>query len=638
MANMANVVKDKKVLDLVLGNKGDSEIYLRSSNYYTEWKTWHDMWRSIPDSKPYEWMSNKFIPVTFSKIETAVASYMQMLFAANPPIQVRPVEKSDVEQARIMEKLLGVQYERASVYEAYTSFVRNILIYGTGIAKVMWCATEENNIVWQPQYKQYYNPQGKLIGQDYMGSVPQQSRSDYRMPVMINCAIEDIFPDPQAIGIQDSWLIQRTRRTLNYLRRMHELYPNDYNENVLKIQESDTGDKQFEAREDLYSSLGRLTTAGVSRPKNTGHVELYERWGLYDLGRKDESVGISLPNSNARYKSVGLESCQLTVAAGKYVIQARPNPYWHKRNPFIKGVYVPTPNQFYGIGVSEILEDIQNNINEIVNQRNDNISLALNTPFEYDRTAGVDLANLMMKPGGLYGASGAVGTALKPIILEFYTKDAFAHVSDMERWAQEATAITPTTQGVNESSSQTATEASLKARGTASRMALYAKLNEKMAFSELARMFYQLTYQYMTEEEVIQVVGESAIEWIKVSPETVRKDYNFIPAGVFTMESKQQTALRLIQFLNIAGDDPIFKKSEAYKKIYYALELGDNPEELLRDDAEIQEIQKIAMEMANSMMNRALDKTDPGKSGGKDTFVADESVPTPGVPPPNPNQ
>ncbi len=636
MAEGNSSVRNRKMLDMVLQNKSDSDTYLRSSDYYSEWKMWHDMSESIPSVKPYEWMSNKFMPMTFSKLETAVASYMGMLFGANPPIQVKPMEQGDVENAKVMQKLLGYQYEQSQIYLRYMMFVRGILTYGTGIAKIVMDYKEENNIVWQPQFKQFVNPQGKVVGQDFTGVKPERSVKETRMPSMINCNIEDIFPDPMAIDIQDSWIIHRTRRTLNYLRRMHQLHPEDYNAEVMKIQESDTGDRQFEDKEDLYSSMGRFTNAGTTRPKNTGYAELYERWGLYDLGNKDDKVLFSGSASTGKM-SIGLEHAQITVAAGKYLIQARPNPYWHKRNPFIKGVYVPRINSFYGKGIPEILEDLQNNVNEMVNQRNDNISLALNTPFEYDRTAGIDLENLMMKPGGLYGSDGAVGTALRPIPLEFYTKDVFIHVQDMERWADAATAITPPAQGLSEAGSQTATEASIKARGSSSRISMYAKINEKMAFGELARFFYQYNYQHMTEEEVIAIVGVDIVpgkgktEWITVTPEILRKDYDFKPAGVFTMESKQQTALRVIQFLNIAGDDPVVKKTEAYRIIYSALELGDNSDELIRNDAEVQEITNLARQMAIQMIDQKIGKTKSG-GGGSGTFVADESVPTPNVP------
>lgn len=114
--------------------------------------------------------------------------------------------------------------------------------------------------------------------------------------------------------------------------------------------------------------MGRLSNVSITRPKGSSKIELLERWGI------DED-----PNDGK------LKPRLLTVACGKYLIRNTNNPFWHGKNPFIKGTYIPVINEFYGIGLPEICESMQRLLNESVNQRIDNISLALNRIILYKK-------------------------------------------------------------------------------------------------------------------------------------------------------------------------------------------------------------------------------------------------------------
>ncbi len=590
--------QDTKIIDMVMANRKESEMWLQSSGYLEEWRSWNDLYRGIPKKKPYNWMSNKFIPITMSKVETALSNLQSLLFSGNPPFQVRPRESGDEKQAELTQKLLAYQFDEAKVFQEFSNFLRSVIIYGTGIAKVSWEWKQENRIKMVPT-----NPFAGILSAvtgTSMGMAPQPYTATYGCPTLVTCNIGDIFPDPNSIEIQDSWIIHRLFRTRAYLVWMAQNYPEVYNQEVMKLTDED-GKEERESKQEVQGSIGRQNIPNVTRPDGLATIELNEWHGLYDLD------GDGTP-----------ERCVFTVANGKYLIRKQSQPYWHGKNPFIKSVYIPAQNEFYGIGIPELLEDLQNNLNEIYNQRNDNIQLALNRPIFFKKNAGIDPRKLIIKPGGLYGTDEDIPNSISPMPMDIYTRDSFAHTADIERWSQEVTAVTKLTMGMQgKDNNDTATGMSILQRASGDRFMSIAKGIENSAFKEMLRMFYQLDYQFIDQEQVFGILGEQGMEWVKVPPEVVRRDFDLVPTGIFSMENKAQKAVKLMQFKQMTRDDPSVKQNTINRKIYSAMEIGDNPDEIMRSDGEMMEIMRMAQMLAAKMVAEQKAQMPEGPKEGK---------------------
>jgi hypothetical protein len=617
--------ENSKLIDLVMSNQWDSEQFLRSSNYYEEWNSWHDQYRGVSKKKPYGWMSNKHIPLTMSKVEAALSNLVGVLMSVNPPFQVKPKESGDVDQSRIMQSLLQYQMEESGFYKVFQEFLRSLCVYGTAVGKIIWDTKFQQVTEWTPKTEPILSVFGMELGQRFLGNFPEvKDKKIYGYPRFIPCNLIDIFPDPSSFEVQDGWIIHRTFRSKDYLLKMHEAYPDVYNKEILKIEEADTTEHDNK-REEISTSIGRDADPLVKRQKNEGKIELFERWGLVE-GKE------------------GLVPSCTVVANGKYLIRHTANPFWHQMNPFIKGTYIPVENDFYGVGIPELLEGLQDNINEIFNQRNDNISFALNRPVIYKKGSGVNPKKLTLKPGGTFSTDEEIDSSIRFMDIPDYSGNTFRHIADMERWAQEASGVTNITMGISDSSqADTATGMAMLQRASGERFMAIARNLENNVFKEILKFYYQLDYQFLEEEEEVRIVGEYGQGWTKVSPEVVRRSYDLIPAGIFTMENKGQKSLRLIQFLNIMKGNPRLKETELLKKIYGALEIGDTPDEIIRTEQEMSEIQQLAEQIAIQEVARALGQAQPGESspktpgmGGSQTMVGGEVAGTPGVPPVSP--
>ena len=608
-----DITKRNKIINLVLANKSESDTYLRSSNFFDEWTSWYDMYRGIPGTKPYHWMSNKFIPMTFGKVETAYAALQSILFATHPPFEVLPREEQDRESASIFQRLLSYQFDETNVFQEFSLFLKSLLIHGTAIGKVVWDTTFTKSTQWIEDKEPLFNLFGLKIGERFKGYKEEESRTrTFDGPRFLNLNISDIFPDPQAVDIQDGWVIHRTRRTRGYLLQLLTNFPDSFTREILQITDEDGTETQSN-KEDIEQSMGRLYQPQVSRPKYTSLIELLEWWGDYDFDDDGE-----------------LEPCIFTVAAGKYLIRAERNPYWHGLKPFIKGVYVSVPNDFYGIGIPEVLEDLQLTLNETFDQRNDNVSFALNKPAIFKRGSGIDTRKLIFKPGGIYGTDEEITGSLQFLDIANFTRDSHLHQADIERWAQEATAITSLTMGLGQQEGgKTATEAQIRQRATGNRLGIIAKIIEYSGLQTLLKFFYQLNYQFMNQTQIVRIVGEKGYNFVKVKPGDIRKNYDLKVTGTFTSENRERKALRLIQFYNLTKGDPLIKVDALLRKLYIALDIGDTPEELFKTPQELQQ------QFTGGAPTQPPEKL-PGLGSQATQFTGGEMPGVPGVPPVSP--
>jgi hypothetical protein len=68
--------------------------------------------------------------------------------------------------------------------------------------------------------------------------------------------------------------------------------------------------------------------------------------------------------------------------------------WWHGRRPFVMGYCVIETHKNYPGGVAELVKDVQAEINEVANQRIDNVKFAMNKRYFVKRTNQVDLRSL----------------------------------------------------------------------------------------------------------------------------------------------------------------------------------------------------------------------------------------------------
>jgi len=247
-----------------------------------------------------------------------------------------------------MQALFEWQWDQVSrirdggMYLELLRFVKDALIVGTAVAKVPWRSESretkkynKDNEVEQRIVKYFEGPDFQLI-------------DPY-----------DFFYDPEAVDIQRaSWVIHRTRRTLEEMREINQAKGAEIYKNLDELEEikgvtdkslSD-GEQDFKFRRKTALGGAQVLIQDTTTPKH----ELMECWGLFP---KFDKQGKPTDDQSLDWRVV-------TVADRKIVVRNIPYPYWHGKKPFI--AYSPWPRSydFYGVPIIKHLERIQWTTNE----------------------------------------------------------------------------------------------------------------------------------------------------------------------------------------------------------------------------------------------------------------------------------
>ena len=516
---MANT-KSETAKQLVIYRKNLASEY-RKSNYDEKWIDYNRLYRSkLPDEETYPHMARLFIPYTFSSIETVVPRMVEAIFSSEPIVAVKPHDVTDIDKAKILEQLLNYQLKRMDFYRTFITLSKMCLTYGTCIAKVDWRkefrtkskVEVQTDEMGMPVYNEEGTPQYSKIKNKY---------TYYDDPYIYPVDIFKFFIDPKALSLKDAeYVVLVTETTMDRLKDMQSqgIYKNiSQVEDVKGSITFDTGRERFETV-DKRSPYTDSAYYGNNNFKSN-RVTLYEYW-------EHDRV--------------------ITVAEEKVVIRDEENPYWHCQLPFVAGRICTVENEFYGVGIPEMVESLQNELNDVRNARMDNVTLALNKMFIATRSSDV----LKQFPDGVIpNEPGLVILSNEPdgireVAVSDVTQSSYVDSKEIISNLETTLGIYDYSKGAPGKSRETAT-------GILS-LQEAANVRFKLMITEMAKMLadaadfmVDLNEQYIDEEKVFRLTGS---EWITIENiEDVIGRYDYVPVGA-SMEGLSKYA-RLEQLL-----------------------------------------------------------------------------------------
>jgi hypothetical protein len=314
----------------------------------------------------------------------------------------------------------------------------------------------------------------------------------------------DFYIDPYATSIKDAqYVIQRLERNIDYLKKS-PLYK------VPKELVAEVSSDEYKIQRD--------SIIGVSKPsKNNKLVELWEYWGKYDFGN-------------------GEEEAVIVIANRRHIIRCEPNPYSHKKKPFIELHDIQVPHEFWSIGEVEPLKFLQYELNDIRNQRMDNVTLILNRMWIVGKGADVEEDELVSQSGNVIHAGDING--IKDLQTPDVTDSSYNEESFVKDDAKTASGVNDMISGnqgsgKNKSSigNDTATGIMLLQEAGNARFK-YKMDNLEDSLRELGRQLIALNQQFLSTEMMVRVVGEGGTKWITLSPEDIQGEYDLdVEAG-----------------------------------------------------------------------------------------------------------
>lgn len=542
--------------------------------------------------------SNIFVPYPLSNVETLVSRTMDALFAFDPWFESKPRGSNDAHAAEAMGIVLKEKLEKANFLKSAEELIRNICIYGHGAIKVDWDWEYDVITTVQPEYAMVADPNtgemvplpgadGQPIAIAYHPVTVPVKRS---RPKFTALDIFDFVVDPDG-----GMVAQMTEKTLGQMKRESQMNPVLYYPEALQELEANIIASGEKDSDNVLIRMAELWDEGANTCTLlvTGIDATAITW-------KDMRYAT---RSGAAYRS-----WKRKVYGGKPVLLWHgENPFMHKKAPIIYTSYIKLPNEIYGLGAIEVIQDMSDAMNRMVNMISDNWNMGINRRYAYDTQAEIDhdALNNMNVPGGKVGVVGDPNKVIKELPFMTPTPGDYELLGVYKNMIELTSGISDFyAKGIGQSSNDTATGISQIIGESSFRFKLFISNMNNDILMPLLQICASLVQQFLTDEEEVLITDEQAMvpKFFHVQPAELIGSVSFDLVGAQYATNKMAKQRNVLAFAQLAG-----QMAPEYIDPYKALiELGKlfeipNIKEVLKTPEQVafeqQQAQKQQMEM-----------------------------------------
>lgn len=528
---------------------------------------WDSLYNAEPNSEkkdfPWPGASNITVPVVATAVDAVVARVMNSLFGANELWVGMPKSAEWAEIAGQLGDFLNWAGENVmDMYSVVQNWILTTIKNGTGVVK----------LPWEQRHKRvkYMESNGQMIVEDVV-------MHDGPKPHVI--PIDKFLFSPDALTTKDIQNCEWVGHPVYYTwKDLKELENTGVFTNVDVVEQY-----KRTQRNEGETAVDRQT--GIN-PSEVEDYEIHEIWCSYNVDGEDG------------YPSELIVS--IHVESGT-VLRAVYNFYRHQERPFHVIRYMPRENSLLGIGIPEMLEDIQEEVTTLHNQRIDNATISNTTIFK--RRKGSRVGHLDVYPGAIVDVEEMediqamqMGNPHSSLLIEEQHTNALG---------EKRTGVSDYTVG-RESSA-------IGSRATAtSTLALIREGNKRFqmtirdirqSLSDIAHQTLMLYQQFAKEHKVIyEMFSEEKKmlirQFLELPADLTRNNVHIdIPALSETTnkEIKQQTMMTMMQVIQ-----------QFYMSMFQAVEVAINPQA----PPEIQQLAVHAAKSGSEIYERLLESFD----------------------------
>jgi hypothetical protein len=479
-------------LTWLLTHLRESEDYCRP--YFERAKTHYKLYRfstAIPE-KDWPYVNRVRSRDIMAFVEDTTAILIQTLFATTPFFSVIPRESTSAVLASMgidMYKI-GQQVERCLDYQIShedTDFLEEIIDY----------------------FKS-----GKIFGTSYIGVYPRfEIDGAYRLPMLKNRDFWDVLPIVGSKRLSHArGAFIREFCTLDDLKGLKDAQGQSVYRNLDQLDKAGTGsgnDPSIEWHKNLLQEVGMTTyiTSGndieVLHYFSGGHV-------------------ITIANRRVILR----DSTEMAGPDGQIVASSQtPYPY---NMPEVQFKDVPIPNEFFGMGIPEIIEVLQEDKNLVRSARRDNIDLCINKILLTKEGADVNIDLLKFYPGAIWPETlGKVeGFEIGDV-----TQSSYAEEKQIQADMENALSLFGYARGMTPAHSEQPNTVMKLQQASLNRQDIAVKLAEFTVLQEIARKIVMLNRTYMRKEDYEAIIGEKDAGFYTLPAEYINRFYAIKPVG-----------------------------------------------------------------------------------------------------------
>lgn len=256
------------------------------------------------------------------------------------------------ERAHNMEDKIGDQMDEGKWTKCLSKFVNDFTTYPTAIFKGPI-----------PVMKQRVN-----YGPDGKPTIEKAVVHEFR-----RVSAFDIYPAPDAVEINDGYLVERHRLYPKAIEEMRGVP--GYRDDKIDAVIADYGTKGLVTNEAYDSERDQLEGRPLTGTWGRTTIEALQFWGpvlgktLKEWAGPNDSLGFSALDDNTSYE---IEAWLI----GQHVIKAVLNPDKFGKRPYYKASWDEIPGAWWGTCPPEIMEDIQRMINACARSMANNMAIS----------------------------------------------------------------------------------------------------------------------------------------------------------------------------------------------------------------------------------------------------------------------
>lgn len=494
--------------------------------------SWHERWRNNNYlyngqrvKRGYIGISNTFVPMCFSTVETLTAA----LFGAKPKYNFLPPRERSDQNTDILNGLLDFYWDKDQWSLKNINTGRLMFKLGTAIDYYMW-------------------------GIDH--------------PIKINIPIRDFFIDPTASSLENARYMGR-----RYLTTKKEL------ESFEVIDFSAEPDEQGNyPMKKKYKNLDKLDTYKTLEGTDKEEKDMW--YGSTLSSPPDDQVEVLEYWTLDKVISIANRCTEIEDQENYFLAKAKalnlPNPTGLM--PFNDARDYVDESLFYAKGEIDFIADQQEDLNDITNQNKDAITYALNQMYTLDPKHSDQIATVENLPGAVYPFEA--GT-LVPVPRGNIPSDAFAERQNIKNEMRETTASNETVKGAPvEGGKATATEINAQIAGAGQRTNLKVTQIENGYFYREAKIVFAMVKLYVTEPMMVRIIGQDGARWEEFKPAEFQGEYEPRVQLDISIENKRaQEAKEAADLLAAFRGDPAINQ-QALDKIVLQRAFKLDPDEV----------------------------------------------------------
>lgn len=582
------VPKDKSPIEIV----GDKDAHDRVLNYCMTrvrasecaMKNFHSRWQ-VSEKKLQAYISladweqrlkdlnkageppkavNIIIPYSFATISTIVTYLLHTFAGRNPIFQVTGAKSSAVEPAQAMEIAIQYNLDRIRFIKHLHQFLTDGQVYGVSVLRCLWKTERKLRTVWVKE------PTSLMAG--IQGPSASVRRRETRTTFEGNdiCTIDPFMflPDPSVPMSEVN-----KRGEFVFWKSFEGKHTLKLQERAKKISYVDRIPDQLAESEYTSDSARAMVSMGEAHPGRN-----YNDPSMKNFREIIQGSVVLIPKELGLSEEDFPRKYIISIGNRGQIIQCEPLQDDHDMHP----VCVSEPYTLgYGFGhpgMSDYIGPIQDVLSWLVNSHMDNVKTAINNMWLVDPSR-VEMQDIK-KPGAgkiirlkqtAYGSD--VNEAIRQLAVSDVTRGHIADFAVLMKMGDAMSSITDNLRGLQDSGGRkTATEVRTSGESAGSRLIAMAKLISSQALSDLPEMMSSNIQQYLSEEFMVQVVGNKDV---RLSPEHLVGDFNFpIHDGTLPLDKIALLDVWKEIFIGVAQDQQLRQDFSVVRIFEYIAQLG----------------------------------------------------------------